>query len=69
MADEIDDGDAIAYAAQFYAAVANGQSIRSVHLSAQAALELAGLSGKDLPTLACADDVDPSTTVLVKAVE
>jgi hypothetical protein len=28
MADEIDDGDAIAYAAQFYATVANGQSIR-----------------------------------------
>ncbi|MGH3788248.1 MAG: hypothetical protein ACRDRG_17260 [Pseudonocardiaceae bacterium] len=69
MADEIDDGDAITYAAQFYAAVANGQSIRSAHLSAQAALELAGLSGQELPTLAHADDVDPSTTVLVKADE
>ncbi len=69
MADEIDDGDAITYAAQFYAAVANGQSIRSAHLSAQAALELAGLSGQELPTLAYADDVDPSTTVLVKAGE
>jgi hypothetical protein len=69
MADEIDDGDAITYAAQFYAAVANGQSIRSAHLSAQAALELAGLSGRELPTLAYADDVDPSTTVLVKASE
>ena len=66
MADEIDDGDAITYAAQFYAAVANGQSIRSAHLSAQAALELAGLSGQELPTLAHANDVDPSTTVLVK---
>jgi hypothetical protein len=66
MSDEIDDGDAIAYAAQFYAAVANGQSIRSAHLSAQAALELAGLSGKELPTLAHADDVNPATTLLVK---
>jgi hypothetical protein len=66
MADEIEDGDAIAYAAQFYAAVANGQSIRSAHLAAQAALELAGLSGADLPTLACAPDVDPGTTILVK---
>lgn len=66
MADEIQDGDAIVYAAQFYAAVANGQSIRSAHLSAQAALELAGLSGTELPTLAWADDVDPATTMLVR---
>jgi hypothetical protein len=66
MADEIDDGDAITYAAQFYAAIANGQSIRSAHLSAQAALELAGLSGHELPTLAHSDDVDPATTILVK---
>ena len=67
MSAEIDDGDAITYAAQFYAALANGQSIHSAHLSAQAALELAGLSGHELPTLAHADDVDPSTTILVKA--
>ena len=66
MADEIDDGDAIMYAAQFYAAVANGQSIRSAHLSGQAALELAGLSGQELPTLAHSEDVDPATTILVK---
>jgi hypothetical protein len=66
MADEITDGDAINYAAAFYAAVANGQSIRSAHMLGQAALELAGLSDKELPTLAHADDVDPSTTVLVK---
>lgn len=65
MADEIEDGDAIAYAAQFYATVANGQSIRSAHLSAQAALELGGLSGADLPTLAWASDVDPGATMLV----
>lgn len=66
MADSIDDGDAISYAAQFYASVANGQSIRSAHLSGQAALELAGLDGTDLPTLAWAQDVDPATTILVK---
>jgi hypothetical protein len=69
MADEIDDGDAITYAARFYAAVANGQSVRSAHLSAQAALELAGLSGHELPSLAHSGDVDPATTVLVKAAE
>ncbi|SES45575.1 hypothetical protein [Actinokineospora terrae] len=66
MADEIADGDAISYAAQFYAAIANGQSVKSAHLSGQAALKLAGLSGTELPTLAWARDVDPATTVLVR---
>lgn len=67
MADSIEDGDAISYAAQFYAAIANGQSVRSSHLSGQAALELAGLDGTELPALAWAPDVDPATTILVKA--
>lgn len=66
MADSIDDGDAINYAAQFYAAIANGQSVRSAHLSGQAALELAGLDGADLPTLAAATAVDPGSMILVK---
>lgn len=66
MADSIEDGDAINYAAQFYAAIANGQSIKSSHLSGQAALELAGLEGAELPTLAWAADVDPARTILVK---
>jgi len=65
MADSIDDGDAINYAAQFYAAIANGQSIRSAHLSGQAALELAGLDGTELPTLTWAPGVDPQGAVLV----
>lgn len=65
MSDEIGDGDAITYATQFYAAVANGQSIRSAHLSGQAAVQLAGLPGHDLPRLAHADDVDPESTALV----
>lgn len=65
MADSILDADAISYAAQFYAAVANGQSIGSAHASGQAALELAGLGSAELPTLAWAPDVDPGTAVLV----
>ncbi len=69
MADAIEDADAIAYAAQFYAAVANGQSIGSAHLSGKAALELSGLSGQELPTLAHADDVDPFATILVRPPE
>lgn len=68
MADSIVDGDAISYAAQFYASVANGQSVRSAHLSGQAALELAGLDSTELPTLASATDVDPGATVLVESV-
>jgi len=66
MSNDIDDIDAITYATQFYAAVAEGQSIRSAHLSGQAAVELAGLPGHDLPVLAHADDVNPASTFLVK---
>lgn len=66
MADDIEDVDAITYAAQFYAAVANGQSVQSAHLTGRAALELAGLAGADLPTLAVATGVDPADVVLVE---
>lgn len=66
MADEIGDGDAIIYAAQFYAALANGHSVRAAHLSGCAALELTGLDSSHLPTLACAPRVDPSDAVLVR---
>ncbi|GAA2358838.1 hypothetical protein [Streptomyces cuspidosporus] len=66
MSDEIGDTDAIYYAAQFYAAVANGQSVGSAHASGQAAVELAGLPDHDLPILAHASDVDPRATFLVK---
>ncbi|WP_336084642.1 CHAT domain-containing protein [Nocardia sp. SSK8] len=69
MADEIEDGDAINYAAQFYASITNGQSINSSHLSGRSALELAGLTGADLPTLVWAPDVDPSVTILVKPMD
>ncbi|GAA4360970.1 hypothetical protein GCM10023166_02320 [Paeniglutamicibacter cryotolerans] len=68
MADSIDGADAINDAAQFYAAVANGRSINSAHLSGQAALELAGLESAALPTLAYAWDADPATTFLVKPI-
>jgi hypothetical protein len=65
MADEIDDGDAINYAAQFYASLANGQSIHAAHLTGRAALQLAGLDGADLPTLASATGANPATALLV----
>ncbi|UWF76683.1 MULTISPECIES: hypothetical protein [Microbacterium] len=69
MADSIADGDAINYATQFYASIANGQSVSSAHLAGQVALEMAGLDGAELPTLASAEDVDPTSTVLVKPTE
>lgn len=66
MADSIGDGDAITYAARFYATVANGQSIASSHAAGQAALDLAGLDSAELPVLEWADDVDPSAVVMVR---
>ena len=64
MADSIEDADAINYAAQFYAAVANGQSIKAAHAAGQARLELDGLDSADLPTLAYAADVAPATVLV-----
>ncbi|MFE7811211.1 hypothetical protein ACFU5P_04355 [Streptomyces sp. NPDC057433] len=66
MADEVGDGGAITYAARFYAAVADGQSVRAAHDLGRAAVELAGLPDHELPTLECPPDVDPSTTFPVK---
>lgn len=65
MSDSIGDVDAITYAARFYAAIAEGQSVQSAHLISQAAVEMNGLPGHDLPTLACAPNVDPAATKLV----
>ncbi|MFJ9567790.1 hypothetical protein ACIRQQ_48210 [Streptomyces fuscichromogenes] len=66
MADEIGDSDAITYAARFYASVANGHSVQAAHDLGRAAVELAGLPDHELPTLACAVDVDSVATFLVK---
>lgn len=68
MTDSVEDGDAISYAAQFYASIANGQSVRSAHLAGRATLELAGLEGAELPTLASATGVEPADAILVKPV-
>lgn len=65
MADEIDDHAAIAYAARFYGAIANGQSIEGAHNIARSDLELQGIEDYDLPTLAVADGFDAGSAVLV----
>lgn len=65
MSAEIEDGDAIVYAARFYGAIADGQSIAGADALARAALQMAGLSGGELPTLANAEGSDPDATWLV----
>lgn len=66
MSEEIDDGDAIVYAAKFYAAIADGQSIAAADRVGRVALELAGLTGHELPTLVSMEDVDAAATWLVE---
>ncbi|MEV7945752.1 hypothetical protein AB0O74_02095 [Streptomyces rubiginosohelvolus] len=65
MSGSIGDLDAIAYAARFYASVANGQSIGGAHALGRSAIDTAGLPDHELPTLFHRDDVDPRTTFLV----
>ncbi|MFD7546405.1 hypothetical protein ACFV0R_03310 [Streptomyces sp. NPDC059578] len=66
MADEIPDKEALKYAACFYAAVANGQSIQAAHEFGRVAIEVAGLPSSDLPTLESAPGFDPRAAFLVK---
>lgn len=69
MSDSVMDGDAITYAARFYANIANGQSLASAHLAGKARLEIDGAGGHDLPTLASAGEADPSVMVFVHPAE
>lgn len=64
MTDAIGDGDAIIYAARFYASIANGQSIASAHAAGLVALEFAGLS-PSIAVLQADDGMDPAAAVLV----
>lgn len=65
MSDEIYDTDAITYAAAFYSAIANGQTIAAADRIGKVSLELAGLSGYELPTLSSALEADAEATRLV----
>ncbi|EDY48903.1 CHAT domain-containing protein [Streptomyces clavuligerus] len=65
MSDRMGDMAAIAYGARFYAAVAEGQSVRAAHLLGRAAVALNGLPDHDIPVLVCAADADPGATRLV----
>ncbi|MFF5728159.1 SAV_2336 N-terminal domain-related protein [[Kitasatospora] papulosa] len=65
MPASIGDVDAITYAAQFYAAIADGQSVHAAHRLSRVTVEMNGLANRDLPTLSYAADVDPRATKLV----
>lgn len=65
MPASIGDVDAITYAARFYAAIADGQSVHAAHRLSRVAVEMNGLTNHDLPTLSYAADIDPRATKLV----
>ncbi len=65
MSDSVGDRDAMAFAARFYAAVAEGQPVRAAFDLARAQLLLDGLPDADLPVLAAAAGIDPASVRLV----
>jgi hypothetical protein len=65
MSDSIGDADAMAFAARFYTAIADGQSVHSAWALARVQMEFDGLADADLPVLGSRPDVDPSLVTLV----
>jgi hypothetical protein len=65
MSESIDDLDAISFAARFYAALVDGQSIAAAHRMARAQLELDGATNADLPLLFEAAGFNADDLVLV----
>ncbi|HEX3958316.1 MAG TPA: CHAT domain-containing protein [Trebonia sp.] len=65
MSDSIGDADAMAFAARFYATVADGQSVEGAYKVAKVAMELSGLPDADLPILINNLAVNPAKVVLV----
>jgi CHAT domain len=65
MADSVGDPDAMAFAARFYTAIAEGQSIYSAWALATVQMEFDGLPHADLPVLEFRPEVDPAKVLLV----
>ncbi|MDL4813703.1 CHAT domain-containing protein [Actinomadura opuntiae] len=65
MRGSVGDPAAIAFASRFYAALADGQSVRAAFGLAKVQLAGQGLPDADLPVLECAPGVDPGGAVLV----
>ncbi len=65
MSDSIGDPDAMAFAARFYATVADGLSVEGAYRVAKVQMELSGLPAADLPILVNDPAVNPVNVVLV----
>jgi hypothetical protein len=65
MAESVGDRDAMAFAARFYSAIAEGQSVQAAHKLAQVQMLFDGLDDADVPVLASGLGVDPSQVILV----
>ncbi|MET8147615.1 CHAT domain-containing protein [Actinoplanes sp. NPDC049668] len=66
MNDSIRDDAAIRFAARFYAAIAEGQSLLSALKLGQVELDVRGIAGADLPTLETAQGIDPASLFLLQ---
>lgn len=65
MTDSIGDRDAMIFAARFYSAIAEGQSVHSAYEIARTDMLFNGLEDALVPALTCAPDVHPSHVILV----
>ena len=65
MSDSIGDVDAMAFAARFYATLADGESAASAYRVAKAQMELSGLPDADLPILVNDPAINPAEVKLV----
>lgn len=65
MSDSISDRDAMAFAARFYSAIAEGQSVQGAYSASKAQMALDGLSDADLPVLVSEVGVSPREVQLV----
>jgi CHAT domain len=65
MSDEIGDADAMSFAARFYTAIADGQSVSSAFEAARVQMEFDGMPDADLPVLRVRQGIDPADAPLV----
>lgn len=65
MADEVGDPDAMSFAARFYTAIADGQSVQSAFNLAVVQMEMDGMEDADLPALRARPSLDAGDQPLV----
>lgn len=65
MSDSIGDADAMAFAARFYTALADGQSVQGAYGLARVQMQLGGLTDADLPILVRDPAVNLAEVLLV----